>query len=62
MTGTPRWVSPPGRFYDPLTHVVTLLRGVWAGEVLGEHLTEVIVLLGVLVVGAVVSAKTFRWE
>jgi ABC-2 type transport system permease protein len=57
----PEGVRHAARFI-PLTHVVTLLRGVWAGEVWGEHLTEVIVLLGVLVVGAIVSAKTFRWE
>jgi ABC-2 type transport system permease protein len=57
----PEGVRRAARFI-PLTHVVTLLRGVWAGEVWGEHLTEVIVLLGVLVVGAIVSAKTFRWE
>jgi ABC-2 type transport system permease protein len=48
--------------FVPLTHVVTLLRGVWAGEVWGEHLTEVVVLLGVLAAGVIVSAKTFRWE
>jgi ABC-2 type transport system permease protein len=57
----PEGVRHAARFI-PLTHVVTLLRGVWAGEVWGEHLTEVIVLLGVLAVGAIVSAKTFRWE
>jgi ABC-2 type transport system permease protein len=57
----PESVRNAARFV-PLTHVVTLLRGVWAGEVWGEHLTEVIVLLGVLVVGVIVSAKTFRWE
>jgi len=57
----PEGVRHAARFI-PLTHVVTLLRGVWVGEVWGEHLTEVIVLLGVLVVGVIVSAKTFRWE
>jgi ABC-2 type transport system permease protein len=46
----------------PLTHVVTLLRGLWVGEGWGQHLTEVAVLAGLLVVGVVVSAKTFRWE
>jgi len=46
----------------PLTHVVTLLRGLWVGESWGQHLTEVIVLAALLVVGIVVSAKTFRWE
>jgi len=46
----------------PLTYVVTLLRGLWAGEAWSEHLTEVVVLVGLLVVGTAISAKTFRWE
>ncbi len=46
----------------PLTHVVTLLRGLWAGESWSKHLTEVGVLAAILVVGVIVSAKTFRWE
>jgi ABC-2 type transport system permease protein len=46
----------------PLTHVVTLLRGTWIGEGWGEHLTSVIVLVAVMVVGLLISAKTFRWE
>jgi len=46
----------------PLAHVVNLLRGLWIGESWARHLTEVVVLVGVLVVGVVVSAKTFRWE
>ncbi len=46
----------------PLTHVVTLLRGMWVGDTWGQHVTEVIVLGAVLVVGVAVSAKTFRWE
>jgi len=48
--------------FVPLTHVVTLIRGLWVGEAWGQHLTEVVVLVTVLVVGALVSAKTFRWE
>jgi len=46
----------------PLTHVVTLLRGIWYGEAWGHHLTEVAVLGGLMVIGVVVSAITFRWE
>jgi len=46
----------------PLTHGVTLLRGLWAGGTWCEHLKEVCVLSGVFVVGVIVSAKTFRWE
>lgn len=46
----------------PLTYVVTLLRGLWVGEAWSKHLTEVVVLVGLLVVGTAISAKTFRWE
>jgi ABC-2 type transport system permease protein len=46
----------------PLTHVVTLLRGLWVGEAWNHHITEVIVLASMLVVGVLISAKTFRWE
>lgn len=48
--------------YVPLTYVVNLLRGLWAGEAWGSHLVDVGVLAGMLVVGVVVSLKTFRWE
>lgn len=46
----------------PLTYVVNLLRGLWAGEAWSAHLLDVGVLLGVLFLGIVVSAKTFKWE
>jgi ABC-2 type transport system permease protein len=46
----------------PLTYVVTLLRGLWVGEAWNQHLTEVFVLAGILVLGVLVSIKTFRWE
>ncbi len=46
----------------PLTHVVTLLRGLWAGDAWSQHTSEVIILTGLLVLGALVSAKTFKWE
>ena len=48
--------------FIPLTYVVTLLRGLWFGNGWGEHLTEVIVLGGVLVVCAGLAARFFRWE
>jgi ABC-2 type transport system permease protein len=57
----PTTVREIARFI-PLTYVVTLLRGLWAGEAWSKHLTEVAVLLGLLVVGTAISAKTFRWE
>lgn len=46
----------------PLTHVVTLLRGLWTGDVWSQHITEVIVLTSMMVVGVLISARTFRWE
>lgn len=48
--------------YLPLTYAITLLRGMWLGEAWGKHMTDVWVLAAMLVVGAVISAKTFRWE
>lgn len=48
--------------FIPLTHVVTLLRGLWFGDPWARHLTEVAVLVGVLVFCAAVAARTFRWE
>ena len=46
----------------PLTHVVTLLEGLWFGDVLGAHLLELAVLGAMVVVGVAISAWTFRWE
>ena len=46
----------------PLTYVVTLLRGLWVGNPWSKHYTEVFVLLGLIVIGVLISLKTFRWE
>jgi len=46
----------------PLTHVVSLLRGLWSGGAWGNYIKEVCVLTGFLVACVIVSAKTFRWE
>jgi len=48
--------------FIPLTYVVNLLRGLWVGESWGQHLLDVGMLAGMLVVGVIVSARTFRWE
>jgi hypothetical protein len=45
-----------------MTYVVNLLQGLWFGSPWGKHITEVVVLAALLVVGVVLSAKTFRWE
>lgn len=48
--------------YLPLTYVVKLLRGLWVGESWGLHTFDALVLAGILVIGVLVSIKTFRWE
>jgi len=57
----PQAVRSVARFI-PLTYVVALLKGLWFGGGWGEHLTNVAILVGMLVVGAAVAARTFRWE
>jgi hypothetical protein len=42
--------------------VVNLLRGLWVGEAWSSHLLDAGVLAGMLIIGVVVSAMTFRWE
>jgi ABC-2 type transport system permease protein len=64
--GIPLEILPQGvrsfsRFI-PLTHVVTLMRGLWAGDPWGDHLTEVAVLTAVMIVGVVLSIRFFRWK
>ena len=46
----------------PLTYVVNLLRGLWIGETWGAHLLDAGVLAGLLILGVLISVKTFRWE
>ncbi len=48
--------------FMPLTYVVNLLNGLWVGETWGSHLLDVGVLAGMLMLGIVITAKTFRWE
>ncbi|MFO8059175.1 MAG: ABC transporter permease [Bacillota bacterium] len=48
--------------FIPLTHVVTLLQGLWSGEPMSEHLTEVAVLTAICVVATAAAARMFRWE
>jgi len=64
--GIPLEVMPPTirRIADflPLTYVVKLLRGLWFGETWGDHLLEVAVLGGILVLCTALAARLFRWE
>jgi ABC-2 type transport system permease protein len=48
--------------FIPLTYVVNLLSGLWSGEPWGKHLLDVGVLVVMLLLGIIVSVKTFRWE
>jgi ABC-2 type transport system permease protein len=48
--------------FIPLTYVVNLLHGLWTGQPWGNHLLDVGVLVGMLLLGIVISVKTFRWE
>jgi ABC-2 type transport system permease protein len=48
--------------YIPLTHVVTLMRGLWAGDAWTSHWTEVAVLAAVMLVGIILSVRFFRWK
>jgi len=46
----------------PLTHVVKLMRGLWAGQSWGGLWVHGVVLGGLLVACVAVSAVAFRWE
>ena len=46
----------------PLTYVVRLMRGLWAGEPWSDLALEVVVLAGILVACGAISARYFRWE
>lgn len=48
--------------FNPLAHVVTLMRGLWYGGTWSQHTTELIVLGAVLVVASLVAVRVFRWE
>ncbi len=62
----PRELMPAGvqtvSNFLPLTYVVNLLSGLWNGEPWGNHLLDVGVLVGMLLLGILISVKTFRWE
>jgi ABC-2 type transport system permease protein len=46
----------------PLSYVVNLLRDLWTGGVWADHVLDVSVLFGMLLLGVFISARTFRWE
>lgn len=60
----PRAMLPEGmqRIGDflPLTYVVELVKGLWLGS--GWNMTSVAVLTVILILGLILSTRTFRWE
>jgi ABC-2 type transport system permease protein len=56
----PRSVERISNFL-PLTYAVRLLRGMWFGEPWGDHLLDVGVLAGVLIVCGSLASRFFRW-
>jgi ABC-2 type transport system permease protein len=46
----------------PLTYAVSLLEGIWKGELWSAHLGDVAALLLVFAICTALSAKVFRWE
>ncbi|MSO45902.1 MAG: ABC transporter permease [Acidobacteria bacterium] len=46
----------------PLTYVVSLLRGIWAGEGWSSHMDDVVVLVLTFAVFTAISTRVFRWE
>jgi ABC-2 type transport system permease protein len=57
----PQSIKEISRF-DPLAHAVTLLRGLWFGEAWSQHLLEVAVLGGILILSMILIILTFKWE
>jgi len=48
--------------YLPLTYVVRLMKGLWVGNSWAAHWLNLIIILGLLVTGAIISTLTFKWE
>jgi ABC-2 type transport system permease protein len=48
--------------FNPLTHVVTLMQGLWHGDAWYLHQTEVVILGAILMVAGILAVKIFRWE
>jgi ABC-2 type transport system permease protein len=53
-----RYISP----LMPITHGVELMQGLWLGTPFFDLTREVLILVGILCLGLVIAARTFRWE
>lgn len=57
----PKTLQDYSRFL-PLTQVMLLLRGLWNGNLWTEHITQLIYLAVMLIIGLIISNRFFRWE
>lgn len=48
--------------FIPLTHVVTLMRGLWAGEPWTALRPDVVILTAILLAGTTIAVRVFRWQ
>jgi ABC-2 type transport system permease protein len=48
--------------FIPLTHVVTLMRGLWAGEPWTALRPDVLILTAILIAGTTIAVRVFRWQ
>jgi hypothetical protein len=46
----------------PMSHAVSLLRGIWKGEGWLAHGADVAALMALFVVATFISSRVFRWE
>lgn len=58
----PDWIASYITPFIPATYAVELLQGLWLGNPLFDYSKEIILLFGFLILGLIISAKTFRWE
>jgi ABC-2 type transport system permease protein len=58
----PDWIAHYISPFIPVTYAVELLQGLWLGAALPDLTGEMLILLGVFLLGVVIAARTFRWE
>lgn len=58
----PDWITHYISPFIPVTYAVELLQGLWLGAALPDLTGEMLILLGVFLLGVVIAARTFRWE
>lgn len=58
----PDWIARNVSPFLPVTHAVELMQGLWLGTPMLDLTGEVLILLGLLGLGLVIAAATFRWE